>query len=1189
MFNSPDPSTIASIYTVKKRPLFQRIDFLPFLLAYFIVFPFIFFRGIRLVFFISLPSVVFLHLLVLLFEQWSLRVRASITYKRCKLSEASHAVVLAQPHCGSSSLCPISFSSNYSFDYHKTTFIFNNDVISKLSFPEDLPISSYLHHSGLSSSEADHSLSLYGHNEFSVPLPSFFSLFKEHATAPFFVFQVLCVLLWCLDDHWYYSFFTLLMLVVFEVQMVHNRLRQLRELSTLIEEPRPMFVYRDQKWVKIQSNLIVPMDLVSLGGSVRNVPADCLLLTGNIVVDESLLTGESAPQYKEPLDGFESINSDENLVENIHKVSFVYAGTEISVCRPTPPSIPTGSTQGVPKSPDGGCLAIVLRTGFASHQGNLLKAMLYQTEKVTVNNKESGVFLSILMLFATVATGFVFLRGYKELIQSKLELISTTDWESTDNPSEMIESLFNRRLFQLILNCLLTLTSVVPPELPMELSLAVSSSLQALAKMGVFCTEPFRIPMAGKLDVCFFDKTGTITEDSHVVQGVCKCSSKDDYDLVPAESSEFWSRLVMSTAHSLTFSNQSASSLIGDALEKSALKASGFSLSHTNDISTSIHSLQLKILKRFPFNSALKRMSVVCRQFHPGKDANAKLLFVAKGAPDMMKSKFYKIPDNYDRCSQHFELSGGRVLALGYKETELRVEELANVDRTDAESDLVFAGFLVFKCPVREGSEAVISELVSSQHRPVMLTGDSLFTAIHVAEQVKMIRHQSKLRMTLFRSKFRRLLSCTCGNKFDFSRPLVLINQNSDWFWTGLDDSYGKVVADASTLPCVYCYDLCIDGAGFDYLFAQNSKILGQILPFISVFGRVSPFHKGLITKMMIKKGLIVSMIGDGSNDGQALRKAHVGIALVEGNERIERLKRVYNRRRDHSTAQKPEKNNQKVVKSQVKNTFSLKDFGIDDSSPQVKPGDVSLAASFSSSLRGIEGIHHVVLMGRSSLSSMLQVYKILGVSSLSTAYMLSILFVMGASFSDNQLLITGIFTAICFFVVSKAHPSTGSVLSHCRPETSVFRLYGLVSVSLQCAVHYFVLKICLQIFELSDQSKMIDFEADFEPSLFSSLVFLFSLWISCVTFFVNYQGAPYSLPLTQNKPLIYTIIGTLMFTIFLILSPEMSLHSWLQVVVIPKFEMKFLFVLLLIGDLIGSFVVEFGCRLLFTERKVKF
>jgi manganese-transporting P-type ATPase len=154
----------------------------------------------------------------------------------------------------------------------------------------------------------------------------------------------------------------------------------------------------------------------------------------------------------------------------------------------------------VPRAPDFGCQAIVVRTGFGTSQvngflflfdyyfltnakGGLMRKILFATERINVNSRETFLFIGVLLIFAIISSAAA-LRG----------------------------GLFDesRNQFKLVLHCIMIVTSVVPPELPMELSLAVTNSLQSLVQGLVYCTEPFRIPFAGRVSVLCFDKTGRV-------------------------------------------------------------------------------------------------------------------------------------------------------------------------------------------------------------------------------------------------------------------------------------------------------------------------------------------------------------------------------------------------------------------------------------------------------------------------------------------------------------------------------------------------------------------------------------------------------------------------------------------------------------------------------------------------------
>lgn len=1051
--------------------------------------------------FVWVGTILTLQTLVWLMTKWNVNLDAAFTTSKAKsVDEAELIKVVPITNAGSAAICRIEREQvkgqlKTSFLFQKRRFLYwpEKRIFAPLSYALDSEkkptLATFQKSQGLTTAaevEAVHQR--YGDNTFDIPVPGFVELFKEHAVAPFFVFQIFCVGLWLLDEYWYYSLFTLFMLVAFESTVVWQRQRTLTEFRGMGIKPHDIWVYREKKWIEIKSDKLLPGDLVSVTRTKDDsgVACDMLLVEGTAIVNEAMLSGESTPLLKDSIQlrpGDAAIEP-----EGLDKNSFLYGGTKIlqvthpSASENAPETVPTLAS-GVPPPPDNGAMAVIIKTGFETSQGSLVRTMIYSTERVSANNAEALWFILFLLVFALAASWYVWREGVQQ----------------------------DRKRSKLLLDCVLIVTSVVPPELPMELSLAVNTSLAALSKFAIFCTEPFRIPFAGRVDIACFDKTGTLTGEDLVVDGIAGLSLGK-----PGQTSEpdgaqsaitkvpdcgIETTLVLATAHALVKLDEG--DIVGDPMEKATLTSLGWTLGHSDTLtsktvstskgnnSSSAPSDTVQIKRRFQFSSALKRQSSVAAvtTTDRGSGKKSKSTFVGvKGAPETIRTMLVETPPKYEETFKYFTRNGARVLALGYKylsiDAEIGQKRINELKREDVESELHFAGFLVLQCPLKEDAIKAVRMLNESSHRVVMITGDNPLTAVHVARQVEIVD--------------RDVLILDAPENDNSGTKLV---------WRSIDDKTNIPVDPSQNLdPDILAKkDICVTG----YALAKfkNQRAMSSLLRHTWVYARVSPKQKEEILLGLKDAGYTTLMCGDGTNDVGALKQAHVGVALLNGSQqdltriaehfRTTKMKEIYEKQvalmkrfnqpappvpihiahlyppvptnpnyekaitreaqkklgkqavatitegkekqngsietvvspgaqtlQQNMTPQQQREQQAREKAAGLADMFTSKmmEQELDDNEPPtIKLGDASVAAPFTSKLANVIAIPNIIRQGRCTLVATIQMYKILALNCLISAYSLSVIYLSGIKFGDGQVTISGMLMSVCFLSISRA------------------------------------------------------------------------------------------------------------------------------------------------------------------------
>lgn len=491
---------------------------------------------------------------------------------------------------------------------------------------------------------------LYPPNEFKVPNPSFISLFKEQCVTPLFCFQVFSSLLMCFDEHVMSSLFSTAIIIFVEASMVFTRVATMKVFRKLEHKTsRVQRIARGNSRSSVSeivdSSSLRPGDKVVID-SVTDVPCDLLILDGSCAVNEAMLSGESVPLLKEEVPA-----DNERLSLKSHRKHILFAGTRLEkVYFPL--------------------TCYVLRTAFNTEQGVLLNKML-KSEDIKYD-PEALRFILLLTAISLINSIFTFRYSSKEG-------------------------------YALFLDVIILFTNSIPFELPMEMGMSIQSAAKSLMKKKVYCLEPFRITLAGKVDVCCFDKTGTLTDSRLEVKKI--------------EYANANTNKVLSCCHSLI--------VVGDEVKGDPLELAIYNYPFDKT--------PFKVLKQFSFTSELKRQSVVA-------EMNGKLSFCMKGAPEQVQKHLRNVPGEYDSYKD-FAKHGYRVIALAYRDlniNDMKLSEDRISDRQYLEQEMEFCGFLLLGSSLKHYAVEMCRILRDSGLKVLMITGDNILTAMNVAEQLSM-------------------------------------------------------------------------------------------------------------------------------------------------------------------------------------------------------------------------------------------------------------------------------------------------------------------------------------------------------------------------------------------------------------------------------------------------------------------
>lgn len=240
---------------------------------------------------------------------------------------------------------------------------------------------------------------------------------------------------------------------------------------------------------------------------------------------------------------------------------------------------------------------------------------------------------------------------------------------------------------------------------------------------------------------------------------------------------------------------------------------------------------QVNVLKQLPFSTERKMMATLA-------EVDGETYLFVKGAPEIVMKKCI-IEDRMLRQSaeelDEWQHKAMRTLAFAYKKIETSIMRTSRTSTAEVvafldANDLLLQAIAAIADPIRPDVPAAVQECRHAGIEVKVVTGDTAATALEIGKQIGVFEDEPE-------------------------------NIGADGSLTSLDQQM-------------------ITGEQWEALSDEEAYERAKD---IRVMSRARPTDKQRLVAMLQKRGEVVAVTGDGTNDAPALHYAHVGLSLGSG------------------------------------------------------------------------------------------------------------------------------------------------------------------------------------------------------------------------------------------------------------------------------------------------------------------